>query len=111
MNTTTIPAPLAKRPFGSATREIICAEVVIYNDRVLTEKSHAELEDKLLLHAVGASVESLELYTIVKPCRIYYRAGEVRVHREEDPNKGEVFSLIDEQSNALLYFTPTTESE
>ena len=106
-----ICAPLAKRPFGSATREIVCSEVVIYNDRVLTEKSHAELQDKLLLHAVASEVESLELYTIVKPCRIYYRAGEVRVHREEDPSKGEVFSLIDEQSNALLYFTPTTDSE
>jgi hypothetical protein len=108
--TSTIPAPLAKRPFGTATREIVCAEAVIYNDRVLTEKSFAELEDKLQVHAAGSSVETLELYTIVKPCRIYYRAGEIRVHREEDPSGGEVFSLIDEQSNALLYFTPTTEA-
>ena len=101
---------LPKRPFGGATREIACSEIVLYNDRVLTEKSHAELQDKLLVHAVESSVESLELYTIVKPCRIYYRAGEIRVHQEFDPNKGEVFSLIDEQSNALLYFTPTHEA-
>lgn len=105
-----LPAPLAKRPFGSSTREIACVEVVVYNDRVLTERAHAELKDKLLLHAAGASsIEELELYTIVKPCRLYYKAGEIRVHRELDPNQNEVFSLIDEQSNPLLYFKPISD--
>ena len=107
--TNTLPAPLVKRPFGSSTREIACAEIVVYNDRVLTERAHAELEDKLILHATSSSVEELEIYTIIKPCRLYYRAGDVRVHREVDPNGSEVFSLIDEQSNTLLYFKPISE--
>lgn len=94
------------KPFGSNTRTIPCSAVVLYKERVLTERAYAELATKLRIEAAGSVIEDLELYSDIKPCTIHYRAGDLNVVSEKDPQGSEVFSLVDQMNNTLLYFTP-----